>query len=104
MSSPDNLAPGPGHEVLDSSQVSYISTDLEKNNNGDTDEEKGTIAPELKEDTAPNADDEEGEYPKGIKLTVIIIALCLSIFLMALDFVSPPPLCRSALKTVHVQR
>ncbi|EPE09498.1 major facilitator superfamily transporter [Ophiostoma piceae UAMH 11346] len=87
MSSPDNLAPGPGREVLASSQVSYISTDLEKNNNADTDEEKGTIAPEQQENTAPNADeDEEGEYPKGAKLTAIVVALCLSIFLMSLDF------------------
>jgi hypothetical protein len=33
----------------------------------------------------PSAEDEAMEYPRGLKLGLIILALCLSVFLVALD-------------------
>ncbi|KAJ7043819.1 DHA14-like major facilitator [Mycena alexandri] len=40
---------------------------------------------EEKSEASPNATDEDVVYPEGLKLLLITIALCLSIFLMALD-------------------
>ncbi|KAH8881957.1 MFS general substrate transporter [Thozetella sp. PMI_491] len=57
------------------------ASDLEKRDgyNGETDEEKGTAAP------TPEPQEDESEYPKGTALVFIVVALCLSIFLVALD-------------------
>ncbi|OAA56295.1 efflux pump antibiotic resistance protein [Niveomyces insectorum RCEF 264] len=82
----DSLAvPHGDHGESASSQASYTSVDLEKTTaqQGDTDEEKGTTAVPSIDDAAT---DDPDEYPKGMKLGVIVLALALSIFLMSLDF------------------
>lgn len=98
-----------GHNDIASSQASYASADAEK-----TDVEQGDITDLEKErrlegengeksdrdvdieataetkETAPAADeaeDDDDDYPKGAKLASIVLALCLTIFLMSLDFV-----------------
>ncbi|EFX06554.1 efflux pump antibiotic resistance protein [Grosmannia clavigera kw1407] len=72
-------------EGLTSSQASYTSNsvDIEKKEAVEAeDEEHGTV------DGESTADDND-DYPKGAKLAIIVLALCLCVFLMSLDFVSP---------------
>ena len=102
---PDTLV-GRGPGELTSEQASYTSADAEKTDvdvgdmteeeqekreeggNGNVDVEAGS-GKEGAADAA--AEDEDDEYPKGAKLAFIVLALCLSIFLMSLDFVSSLP-------------
>jgi hypothetical protein len=74
-----------GSSTVPSSELETTDVD-----SGDTDEEKGTI------DIA--TDDDEGEYPQGLALTFIVLALGLSIFLVALDMVrlQVAPRCHTA--------
>lgn len=83
----DTLAVPKQPEDLTSSQVSYTSVDMEKKKDlGDTeDEDRGAVSGKTAED------DDDDEYPKGAKLGVIVLALCLCIFLMSLDFVRGCP-------------
>ena len=82
MSSGDTHLPAvhpmPEGEMTGSSQASMVDHELEKKrSSGDTtDQEASDVAA-------------EGEYPKGAKLAFIIVALALSIFLVALDMVRP---------------
>ncbi|KAM3079995.1 hypothetical protein ACMFMF_003409 [Clarireedia jacksonii] len=67
---------------MDSEKTEHISnTDGEIASKEDT---SMKLAPQ--EDVDPNtSDDEEANYPHGLKLWVILAALCLSVFLVALD-------------------
>lgn len=114
MSSPSALAvPAKAHNAneIASSQASYTSADADK-----TDVEQGDITDlekrpesaekidregdvdieataETKETAAAAAEaeaEDDDDYPQGAKLGFIVLALALTIFLMSLDFVSPP--------------
>ena len=64
--------------------ASEADTMVEKNGNGAKNETEGVIAEE--DQIGPE------EYPKGIQFVFILLALILSIFMVALDLVSLAPL------------
>lgn len=62
-----------------SSRTASVSGDVAEPASASADGKKG-------EQTAPGAEpDADIEYPTGLKLTLIILSLCLAIFLVALD-------------------
>lgn len=77
-------APSVNEDVLEKAPVDGSSTDDEVT--VPVDHEKNGAAPtEEKEEAVA---EEEVVYPTGIRLTFIVVALVLSIFLVALDMVS----------------
>ena len=40
--------------------------------------------------SAPHRRDDGAEYPQGVKLSLIVLALCLAVFLMALEYSARP--------------
>lgn len=72
-------------ESLRPTDTSTNAIDPQPNNNGAV-EDTNDAGLEKKLDVAAERDEEEDiEYPHGLKLAVILSALCLAVFLVALD-------------------
>lgn len=71
---------------VQSSITNTPSADLENENHNAPNDQKTSDLPERVDDEEPDLDD-EAQYPHGLKLFVIVAALGMSIFLVALDMV-----------------
>jgi hypothetical protein len=81
-SSVNSVSKSADHSVLDPEK----ETNLESNEKqGDLEEENQEDLEEENQVASPTDSDEEIEYPKSWKLGLITLALCLSVFCMALD-------------------
>ena len=77
-----NLEAGQGRNTVQMSGASTRahSLEYEKHERSSSDED-GILATSV---------EDAGDYPQGVALAFIVVALSLSIFLVALDMVSPP--------------
>ncbi|KAI1614547.1 DNA repair protein RAD50 [Exophiala viscosa] len=78
------------HHQMDEGVAEKSDTSFEKDTDTQLQQESSADVPIQKEENhadgvLPSAADEEAQYPHGIKLALITLALCLSVFLVALD-------------------
>jgi hypothetical protein len=62
------------------------AADLESENHNATNDHETSYLPEKVDTEEPDLDD-EAQYPHGLKLLIVVLALGMSIFLVALDMV-----------------
>lgn len=79
-------------DALIQSAGSLELAQIAKTDSGDPQREKNEIEPRKSEDGSniTRTEEDKPEYPRGVKMFLIVMSLCLAIFLMALEYLARP--------------